>query len=59
MEEFAPNPASTLVEHVAQTADNLAGRIKKFEEELEQAERQVQYDLSNQRNDRLGERSRA
>jgi len=38
MKESAPNPASTLVERVAQTADTLAGRVKQLEKELEQAE---------------------
>jgi hypothetical protein len=43
MKESAPNPASTLVERVAQTADTLAGRVKQLEKELEQAELQVLY----------------
>jgi hypothetical protein len=43
MKESAPNPASTLVERVVQTADTLAGRVKQLEKELEQAELQVLY----------------
>jgi hypothetical protein len=43
MKESAPNPASTLVERVARTANTLAGRVKQLEKELEQAELQVLY----------------
>jgi hypothetical protein len=43
MKESAPNPAPTLVERVAQTADTLAGRVNQLEKELEQAELQVLY----------------
>jgi hypothetical protein len=42
-ERVCPQPASTLVERVAQTADTLAGRVKQLEKELEQAELQVLY----------------
>jgi hypothetical protein len=43
MKQAAPQPAPTLVERVAQTADTLAGRVKQLEKELEQAELQVLY----------------
>ncbi|WP_460916041.1 hypothetical protein [Spirosoma areae] len=43
MKQASQQPSPTLVEQMAHKADELAGRVKQLEKELEQSQMQVRY----------------